>query len=73
MYSFPNLEPCCSMPGSNFASWPAYSFLRRQVRWSGILISKNFVIHTVKGFSVVNAAEVDYFSKVLFIYFKIEI
>ena len=33
--------------------------------WSGILISKNFpqliVIHTVKGFSIVNEAEVDVF------------
>ena len=40
-------------------------FLRRQVRWSGISISKNFpqfvVIHTVKGFGVVNKAEVDAF------------
>ena len=40
-------------------------FLRRQVRWSGIPISKNFpqfvVIHTVKGFGVVNKAEVDAF------------
>ena len=38
------------------ASWPAYRFLRRQVRWSGIPISKNFpqfvVIHPVKGFSL---------------------
>ena len=37
----------------------------RQVRWSGIPISKNFpqfvVIHTIKGFSVVNEAEVDVF------------
>ena len=35
------------------ASWSAYRFLRRQVRWSGIPVSKNFsqfiVIHTVKG------------------------
>ena len=40
------------------ASWPAYRFLRRLVRWSGIpislrILSKNFphfvVIHTVKG------------------------
>ena len=35
------------------ASWPAYRFLRRQVRWSSISISKNFpqfvVIYTVKG------------------------
>ena len=37
------------------ASWPAYRFLRRQVRWSGYShLLKNFpqfvVIHTVKGF-----------------------
>ena len=47
------------------ASWPAYRFLRRQVRWSGIPISWNFpqfvVIHIVKGFSVVNEAEVHVF------------
>ena len=46
-------------------SWPLYRFLRRQVRWSGIPISKNFpqfvVIHTVKGFCKVNQAEVDVF------------
>ena len=40
-------------------------FRRRQVRWSGIFVSKNFlhfvVIHTVKDFSVVNEAEVDVF------------
>ena len=43
----------------------AYRFLRRQVRWSGIPISKSFpqfvVIHTVKGFSIVNEGEVDVF------------
>ena len=42
------------------ASWPAYRFLRSQVRWSGIPISKNFpqfvVIHTVKDFKVINEA-----------------
>ena len=47
------------------ASWPAYRFLRRQVRWSGIPISKNFaqfvVIYTGKGFGVINKAEVDVF------------
>ena len=48
------------------ASWPAYRFLGRQVKWSGIPISfKNFlqfvVIHTVEGFSVVNEAEVGVF------------
>ena len=45
------------------ASCLAYKFLRRQIRWSGIPISKNFpqfvVIHSVKVFSVVNEAEVD--------------
>ena len=44
------------------ASWPAYRFLRRQVRWSGIPISKTFpqfvVIHTVKGFGIVSEVEV---------------
>ena len=43
--------------------WPAYSFLRKQVRWSGIPISQIIfqfvVIHTIKGFSVVKEAEVD--------------
>ena len=48
------------------ASWPAYRLLRRQVRWSGNLIfSKNFpqffMIHTVKGFGIVNKAEIDGF------------
>ena len=47
------------------ASWPAYRFLRRQVRWSGIPISFRIfqfvVIHTVKGFGVVNKAKVDIF------------
>ena len=44
------------------ASWPAYRFLRRQVRWSGIPISVSFtqfvVIHRVKGFCMVNKVEV---------------
>ena len=45
-------------------SWPAYRFLRRQVRWSGIPVSlrifhsfPQFVLHIVKGFSVVNEIE----------------
>ena len=49
-----------SCPVLTIASWPAYRFLRMQVRWAGIPISKNFpqfvVIHTVKGFVVVNKA-----------------
>ena len=47
------------------ASWPAYRFHRRWVRLPDIPISKNFpqfvVIYTVKGFSIVNKAEVDVF------------
>ena len=48
-----SIVPCLIL---TVASWPAYRFLRQQVRWSGIPISKNFpqfvVIHTVKGFGV---------------------
>ena len=63
MYSFPNKKlivvPC---PVLIVASWPAYRFLKRQVRWSGIPISwrifRFLVIHTVKGFGIVNKAEI---------------
>ena len=51
--------PC---PVLNVASWPAYRFLRRKVMWSGIPISPRIfqfvVIHIVKGFCVVNEADV---------------
>ena len=52
------------------ASWPAYRFLRRQLRWSGILISLRifhsfFVVYMVKGFSVVSEADVDVFLELL--------
>ena len=50
------------------ASWPAYRLLRRQVRvCQGLIFSllKSFpqfvVIHTVKGFGIVNKAEIDVF------------
>ena len=37
-------------------SWPAYRFLRRQVRWAGTPVSKNFpqfvLVYRVKGFVV---------------------
>ena len=57
MHSFPNLKPArCFMSISNHFFWPAYRFLRRQIRWSGIPISLRIfqfvLIHTVKGFSV---------------------
>ena len=57
-----SVVPC---PFVTVASWPAYRFLRRQVRWSGIPISFRIfqfvVIHTVKGFSIVTEAKVDIF------------
>ena len=64
--SFPILNqsvvPC---PVLTVASWPAYRFYRRQVRWCGITISLRIfqfvVIHTVKDFSIVSDAEADVF------------
>ena len=55
-----SIVPCLVL---TVASWPAYRFHRREVRWSTIPISsKNFpqfvVIHTVKGFGIVIEAEV---------------
>ena len=54
-----SVVPC---PILTVASWPAYRFLRRQVRWSGTHISWRIlqfvVIHTIKGFSIVNEADV---------------
>ena len=57
-----SLIPC---PVLTVASWSAYRFLRKQVRWSGIPISWRIlhrilfltVIHTVKGFGIVNKAK----------------
>ena len=57
--------PC---PVLTVASWPAYRFLKRQVRWSGIPISFR-IFHSLlsstrsKGFGIVNKAEIDYFLK----------
>ena len=58
-----SIVPC---PVLTVASWLAYRFLRRQVRWSGIPISWR-ISHSllwsaqVKGFGVANKAEVDVF------------
>ena len=67
VYSFPNPEPVFVLcPVLTVASWPEYRFFRRQVRWSGIPIFLRIlqfvVMHTVKGFSIVNEAEVDVLS-----------
>ena len=54
-----SVDPC---PVLTVASYPADRFLRRQVRWSGIPIFKNFpqfvVIHTVRVFRAVSEADV---------------
>ena len=67
MYSFPNLEPvCCSMSGSNSCFLICIQILQEagQVVWYSPLLKKSpqfLVIHTVKGFGIVNKAEVDIF------------
>ena len=57
-----SVVPC---PVLTVASWPAYRFLKKQVGWSGIPISfrifQFIVIHTEKGFGIVNKAEIDVF------------
>ena len=68
MYSFSYLEPVCSMSGSNycFLTYIQVSQEAGQVVWYSHLL-KNFpqfiVIHTVKGFGIVNKAEIDVFLK----------
>ena len=67
MYSFPNLEPvCCSMPSSNccFLTWIQIFQEAGQVVWYSHLFQNfpQFVeIHAIKGFGIVNKAEVDVF------------
>ena len=67
MYSFPNFEPvCCSVSSSNCCF--LFCIQVSQEAGNVVLYSHLFknipqfvVIHTVKGFSVVNEAEVDFF------------
>ena len=67
MYSFPNFEPSsCSMSSSNccFLTCIQVSLEIGKVEWySHVLnnLSEFVVIYTVKGFSIVNKAEVDDF------------
>ena len=64
MYSVPNLEPvCCSMSSSNccFLTCIQVSQEAGQVVWYSHLFqnfSQFVVMHTVKGFGVVNKAEI---------------
>ena len=74
MYSFPDFEPvCCSMSGSNcsFLTCIQISQEPGQVVWYSHLF-KNFphfvVIHTVKGFGIVNKAEIRCFSGILLLF-----
>ena len=68
MYSFPDLEPvCCSMYSSNCCCLTCIQISQKagKAAWYFHLL-KNFpnlfvVIHTVKGFGVVNKAELDFF------------
>ena len=67
MYSFPDLEPvCCSVSGSHCCYLTCIQISQeasKAVHYSHLF--KNFpqfvVIHTVKGFGIVNNAEVDVF------------
>ena len=71
-----NIQPWCTpfpiwnqsvvkCPVLTVASWPSYRFLKRQVRWYGISISfrifHSLLWSTVKGFGIVNKAEIDVF------------
>ena len=67
MYSFPYLEPvCCSLFGSNCCFLTCIQISQeagKMVQYSHLL--KNFpqlaVIYTVKGFGVINKADVEIF------------
>ena len=77
MYYFPNLEPvCCSMSSSNccFLTCIQISQEAGQVVWYSHL-SQNFpqfvVIHTAKGFGIVNKAEVDVFLELSYFFYDL--
>ena len=67
MYSFPYLEPvCCSTSSSNccFLTCIQISQEAGQVVWYSYVFQNSpqfVVIHTVKGFGIVNKAEIDVF------------
>ena len=52
---------------SSVTSWPSYRLFKRQLRWSVIPISLRIfhfvVVQKVKGFGIVNKAEIDVFLK----------
>ena len=79
-----NMQPWCmpfplwnqsvvTCPVPTVASWPAYKFFRRWVRRSGIPISWRIfqfvVIHTVRGFGIINKAKVNIFLETSFFFY----
>ena len=69
MYSFPNLEPVrCSTSDPNccFFTCIQVSLEAGQVVWYSHFLKNlpQFVIHTVKGFSIINKAEIDVFLEI---------
>ena len=67
------LEPvCCSISSSNCCFLTSYRFHRREIRWSGILISlkifHSLLLSTVKDFCIVNEAKVDVFLECSFFF-----
>ena len=69
MYSFPNSEPvCCSMSSTNCCSLTCIQISQEvgQVVWYSHLF-QNFpqfiMVHTVKGFGIINKTEIDVFLK----------
>ena len=64
MYSFPNFESVsCPMSGSNYCFLTCIQISQETGKgglvFPSLRIFHSFVIHTVKGFRVVNEAEVD--------------
>ena len=68
-HSFSYLEPvCCAMSSSNYCFLTRASQEADQVVWYSHLFQNSLqfiVIHTVKGFGIVNKAEIDVFLKLL--------
>ena len=74
MYNFSYLEPvCCSMSSSNCCFLTCIQVAQEagQVVWNSHLF-QNFpqfiVIHTVKGFGIVNKAEIDVFLEISYFF-----
>ena len=77
MYSFSYLEPvCCSMSSSNYCFLTCMQISQEagQVVWYAQSLLWNFpqfiLIHTVKGFGIVNKAEIDVFQELSCIFYE---